>query len=109
MIVLLLRRAAGQLSVGEVQRLAVARLLLEQPPLAILDEATSAVGSEMAAALHDAIRAAGTSVLTLAQRGSTLHQCHDVLVTLAADGSGGWTAETLSGGREQRHLQRSLG
>jgi ABC-type uncharacterized transport system fused permease/ATPase subunit len=82
-----------QLSVGEVQRLAVARLLLERPQVAVLDEATSAVGSEAALALYGAIRAAGIATLTLAQQSTELRQCHDLIVTILCDGSGGWTTE----------------
>jgi len=73
-----------------VQRLAVARLLLEQPPLAILDEATSAVGAEVTADLYGAIRSAGIAVLTLGQRDSPVRAQHDAVVSLVADGGGGW-------------------
>ena len=86
--------SAGQLSAGEVQRLAIARLLLERPCLAVLDEATSAVGSDTALALYGAIRAAGIATLTLAQHGSELRECHDLVVALLADGRGGWTTDT---------------
>ena len=77
-----------------MQRLAIARLLLARPQLAVLDEATSAVGSESALALYGAIRAAGIATLTLAQRGSELRQCHDLVVTILADGRGLWTTDT---------------
>lgn len=82
----------------------MARLLLEQPPLAVLDEATSAVGAETAVALYGAIRAAGIAVLTLAQRCSELERCHDAVLTLAADGNGGWTMTKPAARTEgQRH------
>lgn len=74
-----------------MQRLAIARLLLERPQLAVLDEATSAVGSGAALALYGAIRAAGIATLTLAQHGSELRRCHDLVVTILSDGRGGWT------------------
>lgn len=89
---------------GEVQRLAIARLLLERPPLAVLDEATSAVGAEAAADLYGAVRGAGVAVLSLGQRDSPLRARHDCLVSLAADGGGGWVATPLPpASRDREH------
>lgn len=84
---------AGQLSVGEAQRLAVARLLLRRPVLAVLDEATSAVGDAAALELHRLIRGTGAAVLTLAQCQSPLREVHDAVVAIGhVPGSWHWVS-----------------
>lgn len=45
-----------ELSPGEQQRVALARILLQQPTLLVLDEATSALDPENAAHFYDAVR-----------------------------------------------------
>ncbi|KAB8261204.1 hypothetical protein BDV32DRAFT_158445 [Aspergillus pseudonomiae] len=45
-----------KLSGGEVQRLAIARAILKNPPILILDEATSAVDTETEAKIREALR-----------------------------------------------------
>ena len=63
----LMGRPAGRLSVGQQQRVAVARALIGQPPLIVADEPTSALdaGSQDAflGLLFAQIRAAGTTLL----------------------------------------------
>lgn len=63
----LIRAKANALSVGQQQRVAVARALIGQPPLIIADEPTSALDSNTQAAFLDLlfqqIRAHGTSLL----------------------------------------------
>jgi ABC-type multidrug transport system fused ATPase/permease subunit len=51
------RRARLKLSGGEKQRVAIARMLLKDPPVLILDEATSALDSRNEQAIQDALRA----------------------------------------------------
>ena len=71
-----------KLSGGEIQRLAIARVFLKNPPILILDEATSAVDteteSEIQAALYRLARKRTTFVV--AHRLSTIIKANQVLV-----------------------------
>jgi ATP-binding cassette subfamily B protein len=74
-----------RLSGGERQRIALARAILRDAPILILDEPTSAVDSGTEAAMVDGIRSAtrGRTTLVIAHRPSTLVHC-DVIIELAA-------------------------
>ena len=81
--------SAAHLSSGEVQRLAIARLLVQQPVLAVLDEATSAMSPAMEAGAYAALAEAGISVLSFGQR-PLLRALHAHTVVLDGDSGGGW-------------------
>ncbi|MDC8769965.1 ABC transporter ATP-binding protein [Roseateles albus] len=67
-----------KLSGGQRQRLALARAILKNPPLLILDEATSAVDNETEAAIQRSLNivSQGRTTLVIAHRLSTVRQAH---------------------------------
>ncbi|MGJ9454716.1 ABC transporter ATP-binding protein [Actinotignum sp. GS-2025c] len=77
---------AAVLSGGEAQRLSIARTLLADPPLLILDEASAHQDTHTAQALHQVIaaRRGHSSTLMIAHRLSGLAQADQILVI--ADG-----------------------
>ncbi|KAG5090313.1 hypothetical protein JHK82_049091 [Glycine max] len=77
-----------ELSLGEQQRLGMARLFYHKPKFAILDECTSAVTTDMEERFCAKVRAMGTSCITISHR-PALVAFHDVVLSL--DGEGGWS------------------
>lgn len=71
-----------RLSGGELQRLAIARVILRAPKIVMLDEATSAVDSDTEASVQAAIKSLskGRTVFTVAHRLSTVIQADAILV-----------------------------
>ncbi|WOL12707.1 ABC transporter D family member 1-like isoform X1 [Canna indica] len=76
-----------ELSLGEQQRLGMARLFYHKPKFAILDECTSAVTTNMEERFCGKVRAMGTSCITISHR-PALVAFHDIILSL--DGEGGW-------------------
>ena len=75
------------LSGGERQRVSIARALLKDAPIVLLDEATAAIDPENEALLHDAIRSltADRTLLVIAHRLETIRSA-DQIVVLDATG-----------------------
>jgi ATP-binding cassette subfamily C protein len=71
-----------RLSGGERQRLTIARLLLKQPKVVILDEATASLDSTSEAAVQEALgeALAGRTALVIAHRLSTIRAADAILV-----------------------------
>lgn len=79
-----------ELSLGEQQRLGMARLFYHKPKFAILDECTSAVTTDMEERFCAKVRAMGTSCITISHR-PALAAFHDMVLSL--DGEGGWSVQ----------------
>ncbi|MFC0322414.1 ABC transporter ATP-binding protein/permease [Gallibacterium melopsittaci] len=82
------------LSLGEQQRVAIARLLLAEPKVAFLDEATSSMDEGLEFAMYQLLieRLPNTILISVGHR-STLHQHHTDLLMLL--GKGEWQSKAL--------------
>ena len=72
----------AQLSGGEAQRVSIARAVLLDPPVLVLDEATAAADAESEAAIQEALSqlAQGRSLLVIAHRLDTVMHADRILV-----------------------------
>jgi ABC-type multidrug transport system fused ATPase/permease subunit len=71
-----------KLSVGEKQRLSIARALLKDPPILVLDEATASVDNATERLIQEALRhlLAGRTSFVIAHRLSTVRHAGQILV-----------------------------
>jgi vitamin B12/bleomycin/antimicrobial peptide transport system ATP-binding/permease protein len=82
------------LSVGERQRLAFARVLLNQPRYVLLDEATSALDSVNEAMLYRLLAATSTTIVSVSHH-PALVKYHSQVLELRGDG--GWQIHPAEG------------
>ncbi len=71
-----------KLSVGEKQRVSIARTLLKDPPVLILDEATASVDTATEKLIQDALQRlmANRTSFVIAHRLSTIRSAHQIIV-----------------------------
>ena len=71
-----------RLSGGEKQRVAIARTIIKDPRIILLDEATAALDTETEEHIQEALRtlAQGRTMLVIAHRLSTITMCDQILV-----------------------------
>jgi ATP-binding cassette, subfamily B, bacterial len=71
-----------KLSVGQKQRVSIARVLLKGPPIVIFDEATSNIDTETEVKIREAMNelTKGRTTVIIAHRLSTLHDADRILV-----------------------------
>ncbi len=77
-----LGEAGSGLSGGQKQRLCIARAVLRQPAILIMDEATSQIDAESESLIAQAVRTLqkGRTTLTIAHRLSTVVDCNPIVV-----------------------------
>ena len=86
-----------RLSGGQRQRLAIARALVGDPPILVMDEATSAVDNQTEAAIQRALKkaAAGRTTIVIAHRLSTVREADAIHVMRDGEIVESGTHETL--------------
>ncbi|MDG9706413.1 ABC transporter ATP-binding protein [Streptomyces sp. DH37] len=116
-----------RLSGGEAQRIAIARALLADRPVLVLDEATASTDPESEAAIQDALATlvAGRTVLVIAHRLATVVEAdriavldggrlveqgrHDELLAAGGRYAALWRAQYGTGGRPAAHRRPRRG
>ena len=83
---------AAELSLGEQQRLAFARILLSQPDVVLMDESTSALDATNERLLYKALKQSGITFISVGHR-TTLTSYHERVLLLDGQGFGGWRVE----------------
>eukprot|EP01060_Flectonema_neradi_P017156 TRINITY_DN2395_c0_g1_i2.p1 TRINITY_DN2395_c0_g1~~TRINITY_DN2395_c0_g1_i2.p1 ORF type:complete len:1303 (+),score=257.75 TRINITY_DN2395_c0_g1_i2:40-3948(+) len=83
------------LSLGEQQRLGIARILYHTPPFAVLDECTDAVSADVERDLYHLIQKGGTTCITISKR-LTLPEFHQQCLVLGANNESQWKLKDVN-------------
>jgi ABC-type uncharacterized transport system fused permease/ATPase subunit len=78
-----------KLSLGEQQRIGLARLIYQKPRFGVLDECTDAVSSGDEKALYQSLFDHGITCITISKR-LALEEFHDANLVLGLDTAKGW-------------------
>lgn len=76
----LLSDSGGNISGGQVQRIAIARALITSPKVLIMDEATSALDNKSQQAITDVVKNLGITRITIAHRLSTIKAADNIII-----------------------------
>ncbi|KAI9794010.1 MAG: hypothetical protein M1816_006635 [Peltula sp. TS41687] len=97
------------LSGGEKQRMAFARLMYHEPRYAFLDEATSAVSSDVEGLLYERCKEKGITLVTISTRASLKkHHTHNLTLGIGPDGAGDWSLERIGTKAEKLGVEKEL-
>ena len=91
---------------GEIQRMTLARALVQKPAILVLDEATSALDNISEAQILSALKKRGITVVLITHRPSSIAFCDDLLVLKNGQMSANGDRRTLL--RESQELQYLL-
>ncbi|KAF2707284.1 peroxisomal ABC transporter-like protein [Pleomassaria siparia CBS 279.74] len=93
---------------GEKQRIGISRLLYHEPKYAFLDEATSAVSSDVEGLLYERAKAKGITLITISTRAS-LKRYHTFTLTLGLGINGEeWDFQRIGTESEKSSVEKEL-
>lgn len=97
-----IEQGGTNVSGGQRQRLCIARALIKEPKVIVLDDSTSAVDTKTEASIWDALTGSlsRTTKLIIAQRISSVQRCDRILVMDEGEINGFGTHEELLAGNE---------